>query len=138
MEAPPPQQQPAGSPELLGRAVSRHDVESLHAAGILGSEARRTALEHIRPAREWWLWASRLLLLLAAGLILSGIVFFFAYNWARMDRFLKFTLLEGALLGYDLQMNLAYKSAVLAGTGLVLLAARLVLGTRPWAREAVK
>ncbi len=32
----------------------------------------------------WWRWASRLLLLVGAALVLAGIVFFFAYNWARM------------------------------------------------------
>jgi uncharacterized membrane protein len=36
---------------------------------------------------------------------------------------------------YDLDLDLAYKSWVVAGTGLCLLVARGILLTRPWAKE---
>jgi uncharacterized membrane protein len=40
----------------------------------------------------------RTLLLIAVALTLSGVFFFFAYNWAEMHRFVKFGLIEAALL----------------------------------------
>jgi hypothetical protein len=39
------------------------------------------------------------------------------------------------LFYYALDVNLAYKSWTLAGSGAVLLATRWILGSRPWARE---
>src|SRR5690606_20158889 len=39
----------------------------------------------------------RLLLFLGAALMLSGVVFFFAYNWARMSAVAKFSVVEAGL-----------------------------------------
>ena len=66
------------SPEALERA--------LHLTGVLPDEAR------------WRRVASVMLLLLAAAFTLSGIIFFFAYNWADMHRFAKFGLIEVVML----------------------------------------
>ncbi len=73
-------------------------IRDLYRAGLLTGPARDTALRLLRPARAWWTWANRIMLFLGAALVLSGIVFFFAYNWARMGRFTKFGLIEAGIL----------------------------------------
>lgn len=51
----------------------------------------------LAPARHWWRWASRALLFIGAALVLAGIVFFFAHNWARMSSVVKFGVIEAGL-----------------------------------------
>jgi uncharacterized membrane protein len=46
----------------------------------------------------WRRFIDNLLLLLGTVLILSGIIFFFAYNWAKMSQLTKFGLLQLSLL----------------------------------------
>ncbi len=53
----------------------------------------------ITPDRTAWIrFIDRTLLWLAVVLTLSGVFFFFAYNWAEMHRFVKFGLIEVGLL----------------------------------------
>ena len=85
--------------DILDRPADRKTVLALHGAGLLTSEAKDEALSLLRPPVAWWRWASRLLLLVGAALVLAGIVFFFAYNWARMAAWMKFALIETALVG---------------------------------------
>ncbi|MHC4502598.1 MAG: DUF2157 domain-containing protein, partial [Planctomycetota bacterium] len=85
--------------DILDRPADRKTVLALHGAGLLSSGAKNEALRLLRPPVAWWRWASRLLLLVGAALVLAGIVFFFAYNWARMAAWMKFALLESALVG---------------------------------------
>jgi hypothetical protein len=47
---------------------------------------------------DWRHFVDILLLLLGAALSLSGVFFFFAYNWADMPRLAKFGLIEGAIV----------------------------------------
>jgi len=83
--------------DVLARPATRHTVERLAAAGLLSPAARVAALADVCPPRRWSLWADRLLLFLGAALCLSGVVFFFAYNWAAMTAFHKFALIEAGL-----------------------------------------
>jgi len=48
--------------------------------------------------KNWDLWASRGVLALGVGLILSGIICFVAFNWQYLQPFHKFISLEAALL----------------------------------------
>lgn len=66
--------------------------------GLLSSSARKEALAYLLKNRGWATLTDRLLLFLGSALVLTGIVFFFAYNWAAMGRFLKFGLAEGGIL----------------------------------------
>ena len=45
------------------------------------------------------LWLDRGLLFLGLGLTLSGVVFFFAYNWEGMHRLLKLSMIEAGIIG---------------------------------------
>ena len=85
--------------DILEGPADRKTVLALHGAGLLSTHAKDEALRLLRPPVAWWRWASRLLLLVGAALVLAGIVFFFAYNWARMAAWMKFALLETALVG---------------------------------------
>lgn len=88
------------SPEnSLDRPARRGTVHRLAAGGYLGPEARDEALRWLEPRLDWWAWANRALLLVGSCLLLSGIVFFFAFNWAEMRAFLKFALIELAMAG---------------------------------------
>lgn len=78
-----------------GRAVVRH----LHAAGLLSPEARDSALRWLQPPADWWGWSNRGLLFTGSALLLSGIIFFFAHNWARLGPFVKLGIVEAALVG---------------------------------------
>lgn len=51
------------------------------------------------PSKSTWQqWLILLLLGLGSGLFLTGIVFFFAYNWEAMHRFSRFTLLGAGVI----------------------------------------
>jgi len=61
--------------------VDRRAVEALFARGLVSAQARDHALALIEPPRDWGLWVSRILTVFGVALILSGIVYFFAFNW---------------------------------------------------------
>lgn len=82
----------------LDRPVDRSTIHRLFTAGYLSAADRDATLKWLLPPREWWGWVNRLLLFLGAALLLAGVVFFFAFNWARMSPFAKFALIEGAML----------------------------------------
>ncbi|WP_188079564.1 DUF2157 domain-containing protein [Xanthobacter oligotrophicus] len=71
----------AGPMALAGIRVDRHGVDRLAARGLISDAARDEALALIEPPRRWGLWAGRLIGTVGAALVLSGIVYFFAFNW---------------------------------------------------------
>ncbi len=88
----------------MDRAVLEHKVDialldSLYEDGIISNDLHNVACAAIRPTPNWYLWSRRMLLFLGAALILAGIVFFFAYNWADMHKFLKFGVIEAGMIG---------------------------------------
>ncbi len=85
--------------DFLDRPAERKTVIALRDAGLLSAAATDEALRSLRPPLAWWRWISRLLLLVGVALVLTGVAFFFAYNWARMATWTKFALIEGALAG---------------------------------------
>jgi uncharacterized membrane protein len=78
--------------------ATRQQVSRLYFAGLLDREARLYAFELLSPARLWRLWASRLLLVLGAALILTGVVFFFAANWNSLSGLVKLGGIEVGLI----------------------------------------
>ena len=87
--------------DTLDQAATAGRLRHLHRANILDAEAyeRALALAGITPdGTAWRRFLDWLLAGLGATLVLSGIVFFFAYNWADMHRFAKFAVLEATLL----------------------------------------
>lgn len=86
---------------LLDQSATPERLRLLASEGVLSPEALERALHLtgvLPDAARWRRVASVMLLLLAAAFTLSGIIFFFAYNWADMPRFAKFGLIELVLL----------------------------------------
>jgi uncharacterized membrane protein len=73
-------------------------IRKLYRDGLIFEDAYHEALKILRPASSWYTWAMRMLLLTGSALILSGIIFFFAYNWSRIGKFEKFGLIEVLIL----------------------------------------
>ena len=85
----------------LDQPASARRLRHLHRAGILDADAyeRALALAGITPdSAAWRRFLDWLLAGLGAVLALSGIIFFFAYNWSDMHRFAKFAVLDVTLL----------------------------------------
>ena len=81
--------------------ATREGLRLLAREGLLDREAleRAFALIGLIPdGARWRRFVDVVLLLLGAALTLSGVIFFFAYNWAEMHRFVKFGLIEVVLI----------------------------------------
>lgn len=77
-------------------------LKALAEQGHLSSEALERALSlagHIPGSTAWQKFLDIALLVLGAAFTLSGILFFFAYNWADLPRFAKFGLIEASIIG---------------------------------------
>ena len=70
------------------------------------------------------LWLNRVTLTLGVALLLSGIVFFFAYNWSQMSKFSKFALIESGIIGAFI-LSMRQSSSKLTSDMLLLAAAVL-------------
>jgi uncharacterized membrane protein len=114
------------------------------AAGAPPSDVRQAlALAAASPSpRDWTQFLTGALLLLGAGLLLSGIVCFFAFNWADLGRFAKFGVLQAAVavcagLGSWKLPNLSgrvalFAAAVLVGPLLGVYGQTYQTGADPW------
>ena len=74
-------------------------VEALYAGGRIGKEARHYALALLYPHDKWGLWTARLLLALGTALMLAGVIYFFAFNWAKIPPAAKLAGIQAALIG---------------------------------------
>jgi uncharacterized membrane protein len=84
-----------GSPGSFdNRPADRMLVEHLFSHGLLTEEARDQALAIVSPRIEWALWTGRMLTAVGVSLVLSGIVYFFAFNWAKLTPFMKLGSIE--------------------------------------------
>lgn len=84
-------------PDILDQPADRATLHRLYAANCLPPQAWQAGVRRLQPKRDWPGWTGRVLLLLGATLVLAGVVFFFAYNGAKMHPFLKFGILEAGL-----------------------------------------
>lgn len=72
------------APALAAIRMDRGAVDRLAARGLISAEARDQALALIEPPRRWGLWAGRLIGTIGTALVLAGILYFFAFNWAHV------------------------------------------------------
>jgi uncharacterized membrane protein len=119
------------------------------AAGLSPQAVRQAlVIAAASPAREAWArFLSVALLMLGAGLVLSGVVSFFAFNWATLGKFAKFGLLEAAivacaLVGWWRLREVAgqvaiFAAAVLVGPLLGVFGQTYQTGADPWGLFAV-
>lgn len=85
-------------PTLAQIPANRRLVDELYAHGKISPEARDYALDFLYPADKWGIWISRLFLAVGVALVLSGIVYFFAFNWAKITPLVKLASIQGGLL----------------------------------------
>ncbi|MCI0570256.1 MAG: DUF2157 domain-containing protein [Myxococcaceae bacterium] len=88
--------------ELLDSRATPERLRALRDAGVLSPSATRAAFEVALGSPSASAWATFIkATLLSSGvlLVLSGVVFFFAANWAELGRFGKLALLQAALVG---------------------------------------
>ncbi|AGC47534.1 hypothetical protein MYSTI_06261 [Myxococcus stipitatus DSM 14675] len=88
--------------DLLDLDATPERIRTLVATGALPPAAlgRAMALAIASPPAEAWRrFLSTTLLALGAMLVLSGIIYFFAYNWAELHRFAKLGLIAAGIAG---------------------------------------
>ena len=89
----------AKSSKLEKIPANRRLVEQLYAQAQISKAARDYALGYLYPPELWGLWASRLLLALGVSLVLTGIVYFFAFNSAWIDTLAKLMAIQAGIVG---------------------------------------
>ncbi|TAL30567.1 MAG: DUF2157 domain-containing protein [Alphaproteobacteria bacterium] len=123
--------------------ANRHLVEQLYAYREISPKARSFALNMLYPARNWGLWIARLLTALGVALVLSGVVYFYAFNWAAIPDLVKLGSVEFALAGciaaalfFGLNRNtgkiLALSAATLTGVFLAVFGQVYQTGADAW------
>lgn len=78
----------------------------------------------------WRAWLTHLFAVLGSALMLAGIIYFFAFNWAALPKWYKFALVEGLFI---LCLAGAWKVGATSRAGEVLLCAASVLVGVFWA-----
>jgi len=113
---------------LLDLDATPERLRALADAGVLTPAALERAL-HLSvaspPRADWRRFLSTTLLGLGVLLVLAGVIYFFAYNWADMHRFAKLGLLAAGIAGATLS---AWKQGETLGGQLSLLAASVLVG----------
>lgn len=74
------------------------DVYALRRRGLIPADRVAEAAAAVRDDPAWAGWAGWALLALGAGHLLSGIVCFFAFNWADMSAVAKFGVVEAGIV----------------------------------------
>jgi uncharacterized membrane protein len=86
--------------DILDQAATPARLAKLAAAGVLagegGARAGRMASSS-PPAAEWRKVLGGVLLVLGALLVAAGVVFFFAYNWAKLPAFAKLGIVAAGI-----------------------------------------
>ena len=79
----------------MNSADYRRFLETIARSGQLTADGLEFALQRIGAypnAAGWWRFTDRLLLAAGTLLLLAGVVFFFAFNWKELHRFMKMGL----------------------------------------------
>jgi len=118
--------QQAEAVDLSDIVIDRSMLDAMAAKGSIDADLRRASLEWLHPPHLWAQWVIRLLLAFGTALVLTGILFFFAFNWASLPDLAKLGLIQAALLAVVL-------GAWWFGTGrivgqLLLIAASVLVG----------
>lgn len=78
--------------------VDRKLIEELYLNGKINDEARQYSLDTLNPRNEWLLWLSRLLMFIGTTLILTGIIYFFSFNWDQITSVAKLLIVESMII----------------------------------------
>lgn len=103
---------PKDSNPLDSVFATRKTIDTLFSHKLISSEARERGIQLLYPLQNWSLWTSRFLSILGISLILSGIIYFFAFNWIKLPPIIKFGLIQTGILGCVIA-SFFYKSKLL-------------------------
>lgn len=78
--------------------ANRRLIEELYVHGKITCETKEYALDLLYPVDKWGVWISRILLAVGSSLILSGILYFFAFNWAKITPLVKLSSIQIAMV----------------------------------------
>ena len=112
--------------------VTRDTMHAILKAGEFTPEAAQEAFEtaEIYPSKNRWLMAvDRFLLAIGAVFMLCGVIFFFAYNWADIDKFAKLGIVQGSIIVLGIVVLLRKKldfPAQIAVTAIAILVGALL------------
>ena len=104
--------------------ANRRLVEELYSNGKITCKAKEYALNLLYPHNQWGLWIWRLLLTIGVALVLSGIIYFFAFNWAKLIPAIKLFSIQFGIIGCLIG---AYLYSLKRVSGQVLLLSASVL-----------
>ncbi len=73
-------------------------------------------------SKSWKVFLNLLFISLSVCFTVSGIIFFFAYNWANLHKFAKIGLIEGLITSVVLfsKLNVNVKNNLLTGTSILV------------------
>jgi len=107
--------------------IERNDLELISEHSDISEKELQQSLEDfIYPDQDSWAKFIRIVLLtLGVGFMAAGIVFFFAYNWDELDKFIKLGIVQGlvilvTILSLTLKIDLLYKNIILTATSLLV------------------
>lgn len=83
---------------LMQQEANREIIESLYQHNFINQDAKNHALELLYPHRQWGFWISKILNILGFVLLITGMIYFFAFNWERMSSTYKLISIEMGLL----------------------------------------
>lgn len=81
----PPRQAESGA----AHRASVDRLRRLYFEGVVDRRVLERALAELGVTYRWRWWAERVLLVIGAALVLSGAIFFVAYNWLELDKLIK-------------------------------------------------
>ncbi len=89
---------PIDPDRLKGVALDRHLLDELSQRGTISADVRLESLNWLHPAHLRARWAMVMLMAFGIALVLTGIIFFFAFNWASIPDLAKLALIEAGII----------------------------------------
>lgn len=83
---------------VMNQAVTFRQLQQLQQAQVIDEQGLNFAEKNYLPPLQWGRWLMRLCLGLGTVLLLLGVIFFFAYNWASMPVWSKLVLIQASML----------------------------------------
>ena len=84
--------------ELDQISIDRSLLDALHSKGLIGPVLWQDSLDWLHPSHSWVRWVMGLCVSFGSALVLSGIIFFFAFNWALLPDLVKLGFIQIGLV----------------------------------------
>ena len=111
----------------MNNNIQREDIHTINRyANLQEKEVENALKKYVYADREsWQRFLCLLFISLGVGFTVTGIVFFFAYNWADLHKFIKIGLTEGlviltTILALRLNTSQTIKNIILSGSAVLV------------------